>query len=400
MRLLITPLLLILSLQLSAQELQIMVPVQIDNDVISTEQKHRVEFYEMPYSSDSISLKAIKRVYPKLRVPDYVKIDAPDLSGFQDTMVLFAAIDQKEKPNDLIIWLAGDYNTNKVTFFIDRTLDRNFNNDGKPTVIKPNHGNVKVEYKPRGKKRRSFVYLSVPRKEIETYSMKRIKVAKIKERIVDQFSLELMAGTGVGENSYNYNNTDFGYPSWYNVKFSVKTLGFMLNYDFHNWRFGLGLQYLNLFYYTSYRNVRYGEDELIMTNNGYRTLEKVIVDRNLDVKPVHIFQYSALLAYKLKLSSNMVLQPNAIIGFSQFAPGEYQPNRLEPESALKFGLKRFLELGTTFEFTVGKDKAVFLGASVSTIDWEPNGFRESLPQQNFESSFNLLKLKLGYRLGF
>lgn len=399
MRLLILALSFFYGTMLFSQELQVMIPVQIDKQINSKETNSEIEFYEMKYSSDSINLKSLKKIYKNLDVPDYIKIEAPDLSGFNDTMVLLAAIDNQESENELIIWLAGNYQTNKVSFFIDRTLDRNFNNDGKPTIIKSKQGNVKVEFKPRGKKLRSSVFLAVPKKSEQSMAMQQIRVSKRKERILDQFSLEFMAGVGVGKLNYNFNNTQTGFPYWYDVKFSAKNLGLMLNYDTNKLKFGLGVQYYNFFYFTSYTNRQYAPyDEA--TGSATDLLNAIETNRNIDEQPTTLLQYSALLAYKIKLSSVASLQPNIVAGFSHYLPANYYPNRIETLNEFKFDLQTFIELGLRIEFVVGKDRSVFLGFSVNGYDWTPVGFVESLPQQNYESSLGIVRGMFGYRIGF
>jgi len=388
------------SIASNSQELQVIVPVQIDQNVLNGDNSSNVTFYEMEYISDSINLKSIKSIYKDLSVPDYIKINAPDLSKFNDRMILLAVINNKQSADDLVIWLAGNYQTNSVTFFIDRTLDRNFNNDGKPIVIKPRHGNVKVEFKPRGEKRRSSLYLSVPKKSDDSFGMQQIKLAKRKERIVNQFSLEAMAGTGVGRLDYSYDNTVTGFPGWYDVKFSIKNIGIMLNYDTHRFKFGLGLQYFNYFYFTSYTNLRIAAPENVFTSTGFRTIDNVKVDRNIDNQSTNVLQYSAMLAYKLKLSSTVFLQPNIAVGLNHYLPNKFLPNRTETLNGFEMGLKQFIELGLRIEFVVGKDRAVFLGFAANTYDWDPIGFKESLSQENFESSLLTVRGMFGYRIGF
>jgi len=398
MRRLLFLIILIFSLSLSAQELQVIVPVQIDRAVTETDKRTEVEFYEMAYTSDSINVKSLKRIYKNLDIPDYIKINSPDLTGFNDTMILLAAIDKQESENDLIIWLAGNYKTNKVTFFIDRTLDRNFNNDGKPIIIKSNQGNVRVEFKPRGKKLRSSVFLAVPKKSELSPAMQEIRLTKRRERILDQFSLELMAGVGVGKLNYNFNNTQTGFPFWYDVKFSAKNLGMMFNYDTNSLRIGLGLQYFNLFYFTSYANRQYAA--LNIDYSAQELLRSVETIRNQEIQPTNLLQYSLMLAYKIRVSEMTSLQPNIVSGFTHYLPSKFYPNRTETQNEFKFANKIFVELGIRAEFVVGKDKAVFLGFAVNGFDWTPNGFVESLPQENYESSLGIVRGTFGYRVGF
>lgn len=389
----------ICTVSIRAQELQFGLPIQYDDSVLNKNKKYDVEFYTYNYISNKIDVRDFKRRYPTFKVPDFIEIDLPLMENHKDTVVLLAAIDKKENENDLIIWLAGDYNSNNVTFYIDRTLDRNFNNDGKPLVINSRDKPIKVVYKPLQKKNRKEVYLAVKHKDGEDYESKLLS-RKWKESIANQFSLEILAGIGVGKIAYDYLHTGTGFPAWYDVNLSVKNLGLSASYDFDNLRIGLGMNYFNMFYYTSYTRVRFDVPIIQFTSQGPRDIENVQIDRNLDVHSEDVFQFYAQVGYKFKMGKFSNLIPYAQYGLTNFGLGEYIPNRTEPENAYPLNGNTFTEFGLRAEFTVGKKRAVFLGVAFNNVNWNPEGFIESLPQEDFDSSFRTTRGVFGYRLGF
>ena len=381
---------------LIAQERQVMLPTTFDSKLLDSEDLKDVSFYYYKFQSPKVDIRHFKTLYPTLQVPDYIDIKMPTLGTFQDTVVLMGVIGDAVNENDLIIWLAGDYETNKVTFYVDRTLDRRFDNDGPPLIIKASQGPVKVIIKPIGKASRKELYLAVAKKDESTFR-KVLGLKNWKEKIQKQFSIELYAGMGVGDISYNYNNTETGFPAWYDVSLSSKNLGAFINYEFPKIKIGLGVQYMNMFYYTSYTNVRFDEPEIAFTSMGQVTIDNVRVDRNLEIQPSNIFQYSLLGAYKIKVNKYAEIQPTIIAGVTQFSPQEFVPDRRESEIGYPMKNNRFFDLGIRAEFTVAKRKAIFFGFSFNKIFWEADGFKESLPQQNFQSQYQTYKGLFGYR---
>ena len=91
----------------------IIIPHQIDVDVNVEEGEEKIEsviFFQYPYSSEVIDLKAFKRKFPKLKAPDNITIEAPDLSEFQTVHVLLGLLtEEKMDSNAIVIWLEGDY---------------------------------------------------------------------------------------------------------------------------------------------------------------------------------------------------------------------------------------------------------------------------------------------------
>ena len=369
----------------------------MESDVMGKDRQTKEEFFYYPYVSDSIDLRHIKRVVPTLKVPDFIKIDPPHFGAFQDTVVLISAIDKQENENDLIIWLAGDYSTNEVTFYIDRTLDRRFTNDGLPVIINAGDGRQKIVFKPLGKKDRRDIYLAVPPKQ-DIYGKYNIK--KWKEKIENRISLDLMAGFGVGSINFYYDNLETGYYSNYDVNMSSKNLGVMIGYDLPKFRFAAGLQYQNLFYYTSYSRRRFGEDEIVYTSQGQQIIERVQVDRNQEVQPDNMLQFSLLAAYKIKLSQYAEIQPTFAAGITKYSDNKYLPNRVVTDEVFILDNNRFYDIGLRTEFTIGRFKAFYLGLTYNVVDWDPEGFVESLPQENFTSSFAVWRGIVGYRIGF
>ena len=128
-------------------------------------------------------------------------INPPDVTSFNHTVALIGLYGETNNPK-MVIWLVGNYDYKKATYFIDYDQDRDFTNDLKPVVIDSRRGSQNVNLKI-DEKVESF---TVDHKKQDESLIKPTSV-------IDTWSLSLFGGVGVGSIEYGYQNTDLGFPN-------------------------------------------------------------------------------------------------------------------------------------------------------------------------------------------
>ena len=382
----------------------IIIPHQIDVDVNVEEGEEKIEsviFFQYPYSSEVIDLKAFKRKLPKLIAPDNITIEAPDLSEFQTVHVLLGLLtEEKMDSNAIVIWLAGDYYSSEVTFFTDPLMDRNYRNDGAPVVLKEGQSPVQVMVYPFGNQTNGHeLLLQVPRrpklKGFSPYGDRKIKIGY-------QFALGFHASFGSGSLTYQFDNLERGFPTWYSVNFSQKSLGLSMSYSLPRFRLGLSATLQNHFYYTSYLNIRFDNPTIkINPITGERIrVDNVLIERNQDVHSKNQVQWAIFGAYRMHLSETLELQPFLSAGKTTFLSGEYIADRRVEDQTYKLPSSSFAEAGIQAEVTTGLHKAFFIGIFYNKVWWEPEEFYQSIEHENLGTSYYVWKGRLGYRIAF
>ena len=382
-----------------AQTPSVIIPKRFNSKLVEGHVKRDIKFHTMAYTSPEIDMREIKRKYLARTIPDQITITPPDLSKFKGTVVLIGVLNEKSPTEtDILIWLAGDYYSKKVTFFVDEDYDRNFLNDGKPVVMKPGDDPQLIELMPWGEEASQWtMWLSVERDQ----DLAAINKLKNMQRIGDQMSIAIFGGMDSGKLTYDYDNLDTGFPTWYHVNTTGKNIGLQLSYDFPRFRIGAGMTYQNVFFWTSYLNIRLDEPEerfSAVTGQTY-TIPNVNTLRSIDQHAKHRLQFAGHLTYKLPLSRTFDVQPTIGGGFITHRPSKYYPNRFRDTSQVPHDNNKFLEGGLLFEFTSGRKKAFFAGVLVHKVWWEPTGYFESLNQQNLQTKFVSWKAVVGHRIG-
>lgn len=385
---------------------QFSIPQLYDDKLSGEKTSENVEFFAYPYVSNKIDLRDIKSRFPQLVIDNTLEIIPPDLRIFNDVAVIMAVIDQHlGSEASLIVWIAGNFESNKVTFFIDQTSDRNFLNDLAPEIIKGGYAPKKIEIYPYGKNGTSREFwLSVPKKKqrkIVSPKTKRIK----KERAKMRNTLSVGVHTAVGSAKvYNeYNNFDLGFPAWYNVNLSEKQIGLSANYSFPKFRLGLTGSYQNISQYTSYFYERYAEPENYTDPNTGRRIkrENVAADPNRDIHTRHRYQLGALAAYRISLGRYVEVQPTVTAGYNYFSNGKYISNKhLEPQISFAQKSEPFAEGGLRFEFATGLYRSLFLGGTYGKMWWKPEGYFESFNGDNIQHNYTYWNFIIGYHYGF
>lgn len=392
-------LVLLFCLKLSGQEVQIVVPQLLEDKVVTNSGGQNVDFYSYPFTSRRIDLRLFKRKYPKLNIPDIVMVDAPKFQGFRDSTVLLSIIKGgRGKSDALILWLAGDYYTNRVTFFIDKNHDRNFLNDGEPLVLNSKDKPFRVVVDlPNSNAVPPELWLSVPEKvDPKIAFLKRLKNRKAK--IKNQWAISAYAGFGAGTLNYEFHNLERGFPTWYNVNVTEKQVGLAVSYDMHRFRFGVSATFQNLFFYTSYLNIRFDEPEVVINNGIRTTIENVLVERNQDVHATNRVQWSLMAAMRLFFGEFIELQPMISGGITSHFSSGYVKDRQYRDEKFAYKSSPFIELGLQMEFTTSPYKAFFVGIAANHLWWDPEGFFDTYQYENLQTRFLIWKGVLGYRI--
>lgn len=358
-----------------------------------------ITFYEYPYISDEIDLRDFKKKYPNLVAADQVQIQTSSISSVYSLTVLIG-VEGKEDlvEEDLVIWLAADYHSNDVLFFLNKNQNRNFSTNPDFLRLKSTDDVQTVVLKketPGSNELR--LRLKVPKNR----NTKTLKKNRISKRILNQFALGVHIAVGTGELTYSYDNIELGFPTWYDINFTEKGLGLELSYNLPLFRFAVLTNYNNSFSYTSYLNIRYDEPEEFISPITGRTMinENVEVLQNKDLHSNNKLDYGAVLGLRLHLKS-IEIQPFVTVGQSMYFPGEYAGNRHDEDEIYNLSPSWFYEGGLRLEFLVGAFRAIYFDFNYHNAKWRPDGFFESIPFENLEINQRYFKFKAGYRLGW
>ncbi len=381
----------------------LVLPYDIADKRTGKTQIQQVTFYAYPYQNENIDLRDFKRREPRLQAPDFMMIKGPELMGRKNLTVLIGLIEGVESNEDaLIIWLAADYETNNITFFLDNNLDRVFNEKDRFFKLSSTDAAVVVTVKPeKGNIPAQKLSLKVPHQKAEYKDTSTPNSrSKRKLKIINKLAIGLNVGVGVGSLSYRYDNLDIGFPTWYDVNLTEKSVGATLSYNLRYLRFAISANYENTFTYTSYLNFRFDEpEERINSTTGPRIIENVSVDRNLDKHSTHHFQYAMTLGLRLHPTKGMEFQPFVTVGQINYMSGQYSSNRYTDDMLFDLPSRYFYDLGLRVEFTTAAYQAFYLDLIYQNRFWRPEGFFELIPHNNLEISNQIWKMTFGYRFG-
>ncbi len=348
-----------------------------------------VEFFQLNYRTPMLDLRRIK-AYKGVNIPDSVVIIPPDLSSF-DHVVALIGVSDRPKSTGLVIWLAGDYNYKDVTFFVDYDQDRDFTNDKPPLHVRAGGRQKDVVISYNGGLRK--LTIGVP--EIKVKKKERLKL-----RIADRFAVALYPGVGTGQTSFEYFDTTIGYPTWYLVNITEKSLNAALTYDTKRFNVGVSVSFQNHFYFTSRLDIQQGEPFFLIDQNGFRILDDNILNLvNIDSHPTNRVQLGLFGSLKLKVSGAIDVLPTAKIGTMNYFNPEYNRFIHQEDQIYPIRWSRFYELGIKTEFTTGIAKAFFVEVAYNDQKWEPVGLLNDTPHTNFRSGSFIWKLIVGYRFG-
>lgn len=380
---------------------QLHLPFQMSDKLQGKEYQEDLMFWAYPYQGQQVDLRDFKKRTPEFEGPDMLAIVTPDLSPFENPTVLLGLIKGfKNDVDALVIILAMNYEREKVVFFIDKELDRNFidgveikqlsaKDKAYEVIIKPIKGNITPQK----------LWLKVPKvkkpaKEVSKANRK----LQAKTKILDQFAVGVHLGIGVGKLDYIFDNLEKGFPTWYDVDYVEKNVGLSASYNTRRFRFELSTAYQSLFYYTSYLKTRFAERQFISPGLIRENIETLTnQDRHSSVKQ---FNYGATLGVRFHLKQGMEIQPFLSYGRIHYSSGEYQKNRFDSETIYNLPPSSFLEMGLRFEFATSYISSLFLDLMHHQNNWKPEGYFESFQYENLDLNNRVAKFNIGYRVGF
>lgn len=397
-------LLLINSLSLWSQETTMFIPQQYEGVLGGVERLEDIQFYAYPYEFNVVDVRDMKLKYPELEVPDTVEIIIPEFPNFSDITLLMAILREAGSESKLLIWIAGDYERDRVTLYVDETLDRDFTNDGRPKTIRGGKDPISIKVYPYGKKNRSReLKIGVPERNNPIDNAVRELGNFSLLDMTNRFSVGVHAGFGGGKLNYSLDNFDTGFPIWYNVSLAEVQFGLSLNYHFKRLRLGLKGTYQNIKQYTSYYNVRIGEPQVLINplTNEKTYRENVATENNLDIHSRTRYQLGMIAGLRINLSRYVELQPTITMGYLFYNSGAYISNKfVEPQQIYTHKKDRFVEGGLRFEFITGRLKSLSLGINYNLVNWDPEGFSESFNGDNFQKEYATIGATVGYNIGF
>lgn len=380
----------------------LIIPQNFDN-ALNQKKQVEVNLVVYPYVGSNIDVRDMKMKYPLLKVDDFVTIIPPDLSAYNTVSTLMTVVQDPESDKlALVIWLAGDYDTNDVTFLIDRNSSRSFI-DAQKIKLKGGGKAKEVNLFPFGRTGRSAIkmFIKVPKKsEDELAGMIKTR-KKSKQRIYNSFAIGATVGFGSGNVHHDYISTTTNFPGWYDVVLSEKLLGLTATKYFKSFKIEARGTYQNIFQYTSYFKLRYGEPEITFTDSGVRVVkENLRVDTNQDRHTRHRLKLGMLAAPRIKVGKLMEFQPSIGGGYIFFLNDPYLANKFEGNiKSFEQEKTPYLELGLNVEMTVGNKRSFSLGFFYNAIDWKPIGYFESIEGTSFTNTYRGYNLTLGYTYG-
>jgi hypothetical protein len=323
-----------------------------------------IEFFHLKYRTSTLDLRVLKK-YTKYDVPESIVLTPPDLTRYDHTMVLIGIYGDPNDPK-IVIWLAGNYNYNDITFFIDYDQDRNFTNDEGPLKIRRGAEPVEILLTPEGEQQR--LSLAIPKVKVVA--------KKDKERIQNRIVAGFQAGAGSGDLTYSY--TSSGSSNEYYVNISEKSFGASVSYYGKRFIAGINGSFQNHYHYASYNLI----DGLQTTNT------------NQDLHAPNKIQISLYGAYRLKLTEFVEIQPVFKYGIAQYLNPEYKKFK-HTDEAYALGSSQFYEVGMRLEFTAGKKNVFFLEFANNRQKWEPDGL-PGTEEVSFESKVKISKFNVGF----
>ncbi len=357
----------------------------------SQQEEDPVEFFELEYKYATLDLRGLQELTTH-KLPSSLVITPPDLNDFDHVVVLVGVSGEIDDPS-IIVWLAANYRTNRITLFVDQDQDRDFNNDRGPMRIRRGGEPVSILLSNGGKDQ--SLQLNPPPLPVKPSRQRRID---------NGISVGFSAGLGVGGINYQYEDLTYGHPTTYNVSLVEKFAKLVLSYDLRQFQVGTSLAIQNHFFYTSTLKIKKGEpirteipDPFLPGRTTFVTVENADEKINVDRHSPNRLQVAAYGAYKINVRKSVTLQPMIAAGVTTYFNPEY--TRLINESGETYDLKPslFFEGGLRAEFTIGLYKAFFLEFSHSFEQWEPQDFVAGIPHEGFDSDFGISRFALGYR---
>jgi len=378
-----------------SQEIQFVVPQQINNSAGKKDVFIKEQFYPYPFYETAIQLADFQRKNPTLDLPESIEIVLPNMEGIRDTSLLIGYLTHATANKGyLVVLVVGNYDSNEVTFFADTNFDHDYRNDKPPLILVGGAGSESIFLQPPSEEPLKLS-LSVPKRLSRIdQKLKELDVINRKFKIkVRGLAISVSLGIGTGKLNYDYDDLTIDYPVWYRVNFTERMAQTTLSYDWQRFRIDLNAGLFGYYYYTSYLNKRLTEPRGVRTG--------VLTERNIDNHPLNRLNLGATVAYKFNISRLGSLNPFFTYGQSIYLADQYfldsRPNK---EVAYNLSPDRFLEYGLQLEFAVANQQAFTASFSRNQLAWEPDNFLEGIALENLAIKHWVWKIGVGYKYAF
>jgi len=375
----------------TAQLINAQVPIINDEfrtNLEEAQKQEKIDFFELPYRTTTIDLRGLKDLTDYAIVESVVITPPDNLNDFNDVVVLVGLFGELETPT-MIVMLAGNYTSRRVTFFTDQNQDRDFTNDAIPSRVVKGTESIAISLSTQAGEQSLTLQLPAANK-IET---------KPKTRIGDGFSIALSGGVGAGNISYEYDDLVIGFPTSYKVRVVEKMFRTALAYDIKRFQFGVSATFQNFFFYTSKLRIRTGEPERVRIP-GFTTvvvIENVDQRINDDSHSPNRVQGAFFAAYKFPFGRVVDIQPIAAFGMTSYLDPEYNYRVNVDGEVYTLKSSPFYEVGVRSEFAIGIEKTLFIEVVRNSSAWEPKNFPADVELENFDSGTVTIKVNFGFR---
>ena len=390
---------LLLPVCLLGQERSIFIPQQYEDALGGKKVINDLKFYVFPFTSEKVDLRALNRKYPSTELPKQVVINVPFYDELDDAYLFMALIDEEVgAENNLVIWIAANYNSDEVTLYVDENMDHNYEITN-PYIIKRGDDVYDIKIYPSGTSANQIdLQLNIPESNIEGL-LKTMKTNSFKSKMWHNWVIGITADIGVAKLRHEYNNFETGFPAWYTVSLMEKEVGLTMNYYWPNLRFAAGASYQNIYQYTSYFHTRLDEPMIITSGNQRVRRENVSTEINKDVHSINRFAFDVLGAYRLHVNSTSELQFIFGGGKILYMSGEYVANKHEiPMDSYSHSSDNFIKGGVQFEFAVGRRKTASFGILYRKTWWNPEGYFESFNGSDLTVNYSTINFHFGYSI--
>ncbi len=317
-----------------------------------------IQLFQLPYQTEIIDLRSLKK-YTDFEIPASVTIVPPVLSAFGQVTVLVGLFGNIDDPQMLVI-LAGNYDSDEVFFFIDHNRDWNLDNDNGPIPMQ--RGDQPLEVSITSSVFSYKILLELPQQKVPP--------RRAKKRTTNSIVVGSVAGIGIG--GLSYSNTIYQYE----VRSTEKNIGLSLSYYSEKIVVGVDAIIQNHYHYTSYAF-------------RFRGVGSI----NEDSHPPNKLQVGISGAYRIQFGDHTEFHPTFKFGLAQYINPEYKQNKYS-DLSYPLPVDTFYELGARLEFDVGTRSIFFFGLGVNNQRWRPKGLAQS---ENFKSKLLFANFSVGYK---
>lgn len=386
--------------------------------------ENEVIFYFYEYKNSDLDLRHFKVFHPQLRdkVADKIKVVPPSIfDSFSEKVYAVAHIKDCDNCNKeaVVIMLIGEPNSVKPAYYIDRNMDRNFENDGLPYLFEShkkqseriklqntegekyifwlfNTQRQKTVHRKELTKKAQEAYRKIAEEEKQKELQNEIRKKSIKRKDGFDFSIGFLAGSS--NLSYNYLQPQTGYSTTYEVSSNSKGISLGIGYTWKNIQLSFTGANEGLYYWTSYLKEQYGEPGYV--GNTYYSRVNTMV--NSDQHPENRLSYGFSLAYNIRLGRWIAVAPYANYSWFNYpsADNNYFPIRRDETQTSTLEDRTWKAYGLSLKGYFGSHSEVYVFGENILLNFNPASYFESLETIDLQTKHNQFNFGVGYRYHF